>query len=202
MPLQPLFQYVNRQDLERLQQLAEDITAYGVIRNNEFGKAVLIQTGDEHHSNALGLVSSAISDFHRYDSPYEQKSPDFDEQFADTHPNTFFVQTDGDHNYVPPKMESSPPIDTTPSPARLQRFSKGSDLISALLLKYYLDSHSDLCGDSSDDTMKTMTKYSRVARQLKGSLGITEEQISDEAFRDNISRICEKYVTQNPDLYP
>ena len=202
MPLQPLFQYVDRQSLERLQQLAEDITAHGVIRTNEFGKAVLIKTDDERHSNALGIVSTAISELHRDVSPYEPTNPNYDETFADTHPNTFFVQTDSDNNYVPPEMESSPSIDTTRSPAELQRFSWQSDFISALLLKYYLDSHSDLSVDSSDDTMKAMTKYSVVTRDLKASLGISEDKISDATFRSNIARICEKYVTQNPDLYP
>ena len=202
MPLQPLFQYVDRHNLERLQQLAEDITAHGVIRNDEFGKAVLIKTDDERHSNALGIVSTAISELHRDVSPYEPTNPDYDEQFADTHPSMFFVTVDDEGNYVPPEMESSPSIDTTPSPARNQHFSKQSDLISALLLKGYLDSHSDLSADSSDDTMKKMTNYSRVTRPLKASLGISEDKISDAAFRDNIARICGKYVTQNPDLYP
>jgi hypothetical protein len=108
MPLQPLFQYANGLNLKRLQQLADDIKAYGVIRTDEFSEAVLIKSGDAHFNEALDIVIAEISAWHRDDSPYEPTHPDYDETFADTHPRMFFVTVDDEDNYVPPARESSP----------------------------------------------------------------------------------------------
>ena len=201
MPLQPLFQYVDRQNLERLQQLAEDITAHGVIRNNEFSEAVLIKPGDALINKALDTVIAEISALHRDNSPYEPTNPDYDETFADTHPNTYFVQTDGDNNYVPPEMESSQSIDTTPSTVQGQRFSEPSDLISALLLKSFLEENPEFCHGTANETIEQFVKYSGKKIHVKDALGISDDLMSLETFSKNIIRICSKYVAANPDLY-
>ena len=186
MPLQLLFQYVDRQNLERLQQLAEDITAHGVIRNNEFSKAEVIKTG-EHHSDALGIVSTAISKLHRDASPYESTNPDYDEQFADTHPSMFFVTVDDGGNYVPPARESSPsnPESTEKSP---RKDSTIYEITGYFMSEYIKAMAEKLPIYQEDNAMDTIADGSSklIAKMLKGlnatlSQGITLDTFSRHA---------------------
>tara|TARA_B110001450_G_C17573145_1_gene461640 strand:- start:396 stop:1034 length:639 start_codon:yes stop_codon:yes gene_type:complete len=196
MPLQPLFQYVDRQNLERLQQLAEDITAHGVIRNNEFSKAELIKTG-EHHSDALGIVSTAISELHRDASPYESTNPDYDEQFADTHPNTFFVEVDAYGKHLPPAPESSPTIQA--SSGRQIRGDSLIYFIAGFFINEHITASTNYAGNESPEDIMREMAYGRseVIGRLKNHIqGEFPDNPLNSEFGRHMKKSAQRYMSE------
>ena len=62
------------------------------------------------------------------------------------------------------------------------------------LLKYFFETHEDFSGEVSDKLMKACASYSNRKHDIKDAIGLADSDVKAEAFSDNLSRICQKYI--------
>ena len=206
MSLRPLFQYVDRLNIEQLQKLKDGITSHGVLYTNDFGEIESQPTRDKDLlEKALGIVKTAITELHKDHSSDHSRHPDYEKQFADTQPNMFFVEIDGDGNYVPPSNSTKLPPPSTPRDSKTPRDTNASLLISGFLLKYYLDNNINALGlqKPTEEEMRDIQNYSRLILEIKKALKIEDGHVTYATFSANIKKICahfEKVFPSKHDL--
>lgn len=198
----PLFQWANKLTTEKLGYLASDIEQYGVIYNDKYGRERWLEADDELVEKALELVSRAVvneqwrRDGHD-DAPngyLPWDDDDWTRPYEEDTRRMFFVTVTDDLQYLSPKQRTNASVVRTTNTEPQQHFSKQSDLISAYLLKYFFETHEDFSGEASDKLMKACASYSNRKHDIKDAIGLADSDVKAEAFSDNLSRICQKYI--------
>ena len=155
MPYKPLFRYAISAELIPLQELAKDMKEYGILYNDSLGERSLVNKDDDKDliEQALLIVEDAVAKLHSDVDPCDPTNPDYDEFFADTHPNTFFIKIDDDGNYMPHGLSSHSTIPTPEGPLEPKRPRKDSNIwrIAGFLLHEYVDNHARESLGSIDD---------------------------------------------------
>jgi hypothetical protein len=200
MPYKPLFRYAFSAELIPLQELAKDMKQYGILYNDSLGERSLVTkvSNEGLFEQALLIVKDAVAELHRHVDPCDRTNPYYDELFADTHPNTFFIKIDDDGNYMPHGLASHSTIPTPEGPLEPKPPRKDSGIwrIAGFLLHEYVDNHALESQGSVDDFIETIANGSSTyIETVRRNFNETQKKdCEQDAFSEHVKKAAKSYL--------